>query len=231
VSRDRIHFFTLEPDYSLIQDLPMGKVEEASHRFGLDPHRRRLVFSGRLIPLKRVDLLINAFAAIAGERPQWDLVIVGDGPLRDSLAAAVPDALRTRVIWTGFLGDQEDISAVYRACDVLVLPSEREAWALVINEAAAAGLAIVSSSVPGAAEDLVRDGVNGRIFPSGDLGALVDCLLDVTSESRLTAMKAASPVVLDEWRRRADPVDSLRQILRQFGLLPMPRPATVAADR
>lgn len=220
VSRDRIHYFTYEPDYGLIQDLPAERIEAARHRFSLDGSRRRLAFSGRLVPIKRVDLLIDAFVAIAADRPEWDLIIIGDGPLRDSLAAAVPPALRQRVIWTGFLGEQAETSAVYRACDVLVLPSEREPWALVINEAAAAGLAIVSSSVPGAAVELVRDGVNGRIFPSGNSRALAECLLDVTSEPRLTAMKAASPLILDEWRRRADPVDGLRQVLRRFRLLP-----------
>jgi glycosyltransferase involved in cell wall biosynthesis len=84
----------------------------------------------------------------------------------------------------------------------------------VINEAAAAGLAIVSSTVPGAAAELVRDGVNGRVFPSGNLPALTTALADVTALDHIDAMKAASATVLADWRRRGDPVQGLRSALR-----------------
>jgi glycosyltransferase involved in cell wall biosynthesis len=215
-----IYLFPLEPDYRLIDEVTPDAIEAARARYGMQKGRRFLVFSGRLVGLKRLDLLIDAFAALADRRPEWDLIIVGSGPLEAELRQRVPAELRDRVIWTGFIKEQAQISAIYRASDVLVLPSEREAWALVINEAAAAGLAIVSSSIPGAAAELVRDGVNGRIFPSGDLQALIDALQDVTSTERLAAMKAASREVLEDWRRQADPVDGLRQVLQRFGILP-----------
>ena len=210
---ERMFRFPLEPDYAQIDRLTAEQVRVAADRFGLPPGRRRLVFSGRLIPLKRVDLLVDAFAAVAGRRPQWDLLVVGDGPLRAELESRVPEPLRGRVFWTGFLEDQETISALYRASDVLALTSNRDAWALVINEAAAAGLAIVCSDVVGAAADLVRDGVNGRLFASENLASLTESLLDVTDPAKTDAMKAASGAVLADWRREADPVEGLRQAL------------------
>ena len=148
------------------------------------------------------------------------MLVIGDGPLRDSLRARVPAGLKNRVTWTGFLDEQQTVGALYRASDVLVLPSDQEPWALVINEAAAAGLAIVSSNVVGAAAELVRDGVNGRLFPPGDLKALTDALLDVTDASRIAALKAASAGILADWRRRGDPVLGLRQAMTCSGLLP-----------
>ena len=57
-------------------------------------------------------------------------------------------------VWAGHHADPADVAALYTACDVLVLPSDREPWALVIHEAAAAGMAVVSSSAPGAAAEL-----------------------------------------------------------------------------
>jgi glycosyltransferase involved in cell wall biosynthesis len=111
------------------------------------------------------------------------------------------------------------VTAIYKASDVLVLPSDFEPWALVINEAAAAGMAVVASSVVGAAAELVRDGVNGRVFPPGDLRALADCLLDVTDPARVDAMKAASEGVLADWRRVADPIAGLRRGLEANGVL------------
>jgi glycosyltransferase involved in cell wall biosynthesis len=220
VPENRCFIFPLEPDYDQILNLPQQRIDEARARFMLSPDRRRIVFSGRLLQLKRVDLLIDAFNAIADRRPQWDLLIIGDGDIRPQLQARLRKDLEPRVQWTGFLNDQSLVSALYRLCDLLVLPSEREAWALVINEAAAAGLAMISSSIPGAAVDLIRENVNGRIFPSGDLAAFIDCLLDVTVPSRIDAMKAASPRVLQEWRRCADSVQTLRRVLRFCGVLP-----------
>jgi glycosyltransferase involved in cell wall biosynthesis len=211
--QNRMFFFPYEPDYELVQKLPAEKIEETRQRFHLNISRRRMVYSGRFIPVKRVDLLIDAFLAIAERRPEWDLVLIGDGPLRQMLQAKVPEKLSGRVIWTGFMDDQATISAIYRASDVLVLPSDYEPWALVINEAAAAGLAIVSSSVVGAAAELVRDGVNGRLFPPGDLVKLTECLLDVTEPSTIEKLKAGSKDVLESWQKRGDPVQGLRNAM------------------
>jgi glycosyltransferase involved in cell wall biosynthesis len=102
---------------------------------------------------------------------------------------------------------------------VLVLPSDYEPWALVINEAAAAGLAIISSSVVGAAAEILRDGVNGRSFAPGDKDALAVAMLEVTDQSTLLKMKSASPGMLADWRRRGDPVQGLREALLSVDIL------------
>jgi glycosyltransferase involved in cell wall biosynthesis len=219
VDPERIFFYPYEPDYNLIQNLSPQTVQDAKHRFGLSSERRSIVYSGRLISIKRVDLLIDAFSAIADQRPEWDLLIIGDGPLRQTLEQRLPAQLKNRCIWTGFIDDQSLVSALYRAADVLVLPSEREPWALVINEAAAAGLAIVASHVVGAAAELVRDNVNGKIFRSGDLQHLIQCLMDVTRADKIDAYKSASISLLQEWRDRCDPIQGLRRALQFTGVL------------
>ncbi|HEX8915581.1 MAG TPA: glycosyltransferase [Humisphaera sp.] len=214
----RIFEAPLEPDYDLIAAVGPGAAAVAAARFSLPAGRRRLLYSGRLAPEKRVDLAIKAFAAIADRRPAWDLVVMGDGPLRDELRAQVPPALARRVAWTGGLTEPGAIFGLFAACDAFVLPSDAEPWALVINEAAASGLAIVCSDAVGAAPELVRDGVNGRVFPRGDAAALAAALLDVTDEARLPQMRAASGRVLADWRRHGDPVDGFRRALRRVGV-------------
>ncbi|MDB5321969.1 MAG: glycosyl transferase, group 1 [Phycisphaerales bacterium] len=217
---DRVFFFPYEPDYALAAQIDPAAVAATRQRFGLHADRRRLVYSGRLVPIKRVDLLIDAFIAIASDRPEWDLLIIGDGPERAALQARIPTALTARVTWTGFLDDPKTVTTLYRIGDILVLPSDAEPWAVVINEAAAAGLAIVASDVVGAAAELVRDGVNGRIFPAGDAAALRAALLDITRPDRIDTAKAASAAILADWRRRGDPVQGLRRALESTGVLP-----------
>jgi glycosyltransferase involved in cell wall biosynthesis len=223
-SPDRIFSVPLVPDHAQIRALSADAVLDVARRFHLAAGRRRIVFSGRLIPLKRLDHAIDAFAAVAPQRPEWDLLIVGDGPLRQDLEQRVPPALRHRVTWAGFVSDQIVVSALYRASDLLLLCSNREAWSLVLLEAAAAGLAIVSSSIPGAATDVVREGTNGHVYDSGDFPALVDCLSDATQDARIDAMKKASIQIYDEWLERTDPIDGLRSALQFSGVLGMRRP-------
>lgn len=213
VRDDRIFYYPYEPDYPQIARLDEALIAEARQRFGLSDSRRRLVFSGRLTPAKRPELAIDAFAAIASARPMWDLVMMGDGPMRPALEQRVPEGLRSRIIWTGFIDRQEMVSAIYRCCDVLVLPSDYEPWALVVNEAAAAGLAIVASDVVGAAAELVRDGINGYCFAPGNLSELADRLLKTTDPAAIDRLKAGSAEMLADWRRRGDPIAGLRQAL------------------
>ena len=216
---DRIFYFPYEPDYELIQSLPYKMVAEVRQRFGLKPDRRRLVYSGRLVQQKRVDLLLGAFLAIAHDRPEWDLIVVGGGVDREKLEAMVPTELSGRVIWVGFVDDQTLVSAIYRTCDVLVLPSDFEPWALVINEAVCAGLAVVSSNVVGASAELVRENVNGRLFPPGDLKSLIRVLSEVTVDGESDRLKASSAAVLADWRKRGDPVAGLLAAVKSVGVL------------
>jgi glycosyltransferase involved in cell wall biosynthesis len=215
----RTFLMPYEPDYQMIQQVDASLDEQTRQKFGLNPTRRRIVFSGRLIDIKRPELVIDAFARIAGDRPQWDLLMIGAGVMQQALQERVPQSLKERIVWTGFVNDQKILAALYRVSDLLVLPSDYEPWAVVINEAAAAGLAIIASDVVGAAAELVHDGVNGHLFHVGDLADLTRCLFDVTDPNKIDAMKSASATVLADWRKRADPVQGLRDALAFSGVI------------
>lgn len=221
---DRSFPFPYEPDYERIQSLGDATIATTAKKFGFPPSRKRIVYCGRLAPEKRVDLLLEAFNNLVAPRPEWDLVIVGGGPLAGSLRTSVPPQWADRVQWLGFLDDQDAVSAIYRNCDVLALPSDFEPWAVVINEALAAGLAVVASDKVGAAADLVRPGINGLVFAHGDAAALTDCLRAVTEPGTTASMKQAAAAVLADWRREADPIDGLRRALQSVRVIP-PEPA------
>lgn len=210
--------FPYEPDYALFEK-PDAEHERAfTQRYSLNAGRKRLLYSGRFVPVKRVDLLIDAFVRIAAHRPEWDLVLAGDGPLRNQLESRVPVSLRNRVTWTGFL-QVEDAACCYRQCAVLVHPSEYEPWAVVINEAIASGLAVVASNVIGAAAELVRHGTNGLLVQPRNVEALTDALLRITTPNAAEAMRAQAPAILKQWRTAADPVAGVRQALKHFNLI------------
>lgn len=213
-----------EANYEAIAAVDQQQVEAIARETGLDPSRKYLNYTARLAHVKRADLLIDAFTAIASERPDWDLLMVGGGPLEAELKARVPEHLKDRVTWAGFINGADKLAALYKACDVYVLPSSYEPWAATVIEACACGLALVCSDVVGAAADVVEDGVNGRKFTSGSVESLTACLLEATDPANTERYKQGSATVLEAWRKRSDPVDGYRNALHRENLLPSPSP-------
>lgn len=220
-SRSECYIVPYEPDYAFFAAKPDAEeIADFVSRHGLrgDRNRNRIIFSGRLVDVKRVDMLVTAFLSIAEARPNWDLLIAGDGVLRDSLRELVPLHLEDRILWLGFCGPA-DLRCAYHLSDVLALPSSKEPWGVVVSEAAAAGLVIVASDVVGAASEIVQDGVNGRIFRSGDVEALRSALAEVTDSTRLPLFKARVKPALGSWRERSDPVSGIREALHDVGVI------------
>lgn len=226
----RIYRVPCTPDYDRYARIDTQNLSRFRQKFGLRDDRRHIIYSGRLVQAKRVDLLIDAFAAIAGERPDWDLLIVGEGNLHRELVERVPDSLRKRVVWTGFLEGSE-LEAAYHVADLLVLPSDFEPWALVIQEAIAAGLAVVASDVVGAAHEIIEDRVSGRIFPAGDLSTLTEAILDVSDKNEINRYQDSARSALADWRKRVDPVAEVRRALFDAGALAPAMPASLESAR
>lgn len=202
-----------EPDYDAIKAVTPRQRADFCTRHRLDPKRKRFLYCGRLVPQKRVDLALDAFVQVAAHLPDWDLAIAGDGPLRAGLAARIPEHLRHRVQFLGFLQMEETV-ACYHACDCLVLPSDYEPWALVINEACASGLAVIATRVVGAAVELVKDGENGYLVPPGEIGAIAKAM-DLVSAGCET-LKIGAPRRLEAWRAQADPVAAVAEAMEQL---------------
>jgi glycosyltransferase involved in cell wall biosynthesis len=126
------------------------------------PGPLRVLFVGRLVPEKGPGVLLDAAAAMS--RP-IELRVVGDGPLRDVLAAQVERlGLRDRVVLTGPLG-QNELPEQYAWADAFCLPSFAEGLPVVLMEAMSTGLPVVTTRIAGIPE-LVEDGVSGlTVFP------------------------------------------------------------------
>jgi glycosyltransferase involved in cell wall biosynthesis len=130
-----------------------------------------ILFVGRLVPGKGIDVLVEALASVAAGTPVH-LTIVGDGPLRAALERRViHTGIADEVTFAGFL-PPSDVDDLYRRTAVVVVPSvEAEGLNLVAIEAMASGAIVVATTVGGLAETM-RDGRNGIVVEPGDPASL-----------------------------------------------------------
>ena len=150
----------------------------------------------RLGPEKRLDDLVRAVAA--ADDPRLMLVLAGEGPERQRVERLAQE-LGIRLVLLGDV-EWERIVELYVAADVFALLSERETWAVVVNEAAACGLPLVLSDRIGAAHDLLRDGENGVLVPAGDVDAAARALRELAADpERRRAQGARSRELARDW--------------------------------
>ena len=128
------------------------------------------LYVGRLDPEKGTDVLLRAWARVEPSGSAR-LQIVGTGTLDSSLRRLTTELGLTRVTFEGFVR-QSDLLGCYGRADVFVFPSLSDPWGLVINEAMASGLPVITTSAPGGARELVKNGENGFIVLPGDADAL-----------------------------------------------------------
>ena len=154
-----------------------------------------VLFAGKLMPRKRPDLLITAWKRAPWSGPPPALVFAGDGVLRPALQQQAPEA-----IFTGFR-NQSQLPALYALADLLVVPSEREPWGLVVNEAMASGTAVIASDEVGAAHDLIT-AESGALFRSGDADGLAAALAACLPRAGVLGEGAARAIA--RWDFEAD---------------------------
>jgi len=216
VAPEKIFMMPYAVDNTHFQAAAAGRArEDVAASLGLIADRPVILYASKLQQRKRPWDLWAAYERLSPngvDEPAPYLVFVGDGSERQSLEAAVRRKGWTSVRFAGFR-NQTELPAIYAAADVLVLPSEREPWGLVINEAMNAGTAVIVSDQVGAAADLVEDGVNGYVVPVGDVDTLANRLRCVTGDQVLAkAMGASSLARISRWDFEAD-VAGLTQAL------------------
>lgn len=160
-----------------------GTLKEA---FGIAADKKVVLYCAKFIAKKQPVMLVDAFLdADLGD--DWVLLMVGDGALRGACEArAAERGAGPRVVFTGFL-DQNEVARGYAVADVMVLPSAyQETWGLVVNEAMNFGCPVIVSDRVGCAPDLVI-GRCGIVFPHDRPDALVAALRRMAEDDALRA--------------------------------------------
>ena len=173
--------------------MPDGKIFEGM--YGADPQLffngpplanrpKRIIFVGQYIERKGCVPLAQAFASVADRLPGWELWMYGSGPLQ----SAIPPHPAIKV--NGFI-QPEQLGALYRDARIFALPSNSEAWGLVVHEAALSGCQLLLSATVGAAPDFATD-ANARTFRPGDEADLASAMVELAESAELSAAQSAS---------------------------------------
>jgi 1,2-diacylglycerol 3-alpha-glucosyltransferase len=130
----------------------------------------------------------------------WDLVLLGDGPLRETLNSQLTALnLRSHVHLPGFK-QYEELPVYYGLAKAFIHTSTIEQWGLVINEAMASGLPVLVSNRCGCAADLVEEGRNGFSFDPCDMEALAQLMLKISADNfPLSELGPASCKIISQW--------------------------------
>ncbi|RJS84247.1 glycosyltransferase family 1 protein [Candidatus Bathyarchaeota archaeon] len=157
--------------------------EEVKRRYGIKPNERIILFVGRLVPQKGVDMLIKAAPLIVQQHRDARILIAGDGWSRNYLEELARSmGLRDRIRFLGFISDWE-LEDLMVTADVLVVPSIYEPFGIVALEGMAAGTPVVATNIGGLSEIIEHDRTGVLVYPE-DPGSIAWGINKVLSDPK-----------------------------------------------
>jgi glycosyltransferase involved in cell wall biosynthesis len=194
-----------------------GTREAARRRLGIDPGGRMLLWVGHMVPVKGLEVLIDACADTAG-RTRCHLYLVGDGALSHALQRRCAKlGITKQVTFVGYV-PHSDLADWYTAADLTVLPSHSEGVPNVLLESIASGTPFVATRVGGIAE--IADPVLDRLVAPGDPAALADAIVDALSMPQPAERRALSTrTVADAATQMLEVLESTVRAHRQAGAI------------
>ncbi|MFI8256512.1 glycosyltransferase [Streptomyces filamentosus] len=175
-----------------------------------DPSSRIVVAAGRLTRVKRYDVLVDAFAELAGDHPDWTLRIYGSGDAVQDLRGPLSRRIEAHGLGgrVRLMGEVHPMEPEWAKGSIAAVTSEREAFGMTIVEAMRCGLPVVAADCPHGPREIVEDGVDGRLVPVGDPGAVARALGELMADEELRAAAGRAA------RRAAERFDPARIALR-----------------
>jgi glycosyltransferase involved in cell wall biosynthesis len=157
--------------------------EQFDRQFGLKDENKKILYVGRLMEEKGLDVLIKAYGIVSAKVPNSNLIIVGKGHLRKNLEDLTNRLGLKNVVFTGFVSDSL-LKQAYASSDLFVLPSYAEIQPLVLLEALAMGLPAIGTNVGGIPE-MIIEGRNGYILKPGDHQGLAERIITILNDDKM----------------------------------------------
>ena len=179
---------------------------------GVDPERKWIMSMGRLTNQKGFDILLKAFAKIAAKYPQWQLIILGEGELRQELEELKAELnLGKQVVLPGRV---KNPFLLMERAEFFVMSSRFEGFPMAHGEAMLCGLPVIATDCPSGPRELVRDSIDGILIPNQDESALTVAIERLISnpEERTQFAKSAPEVgtrfsldkIIQDWTNLSD---------------------------
>ena len=178
----RYHFSSVHLDEVLEKTVSEEKKQKLKQGFHIT--EKQLILSvSRFIPKKGLDNLITAFSDL--KQDDVALVLIGGKEeVYEAQLSQLPLNVRRRIYFPGFF-EKKALLQWYMSADLFVLPTHHDEWGLVINEAMACGLPIVTTNLCGAGLEIICDGVNGYVYSHDDVHALRDSIGRILSNREM----------------------------------------------
>ncbi|WP_406057084.1 glycosyltransferase family 4 protein [Streptomyces sp. NBC_01077] len=169
-----------------------------------DPAARTVVAAGRLTRVKRYDVLIDAFAEVAADHPDWKLRIYGSGDAVQDLKAPLTRQIKDRGLGEQvfLMGSVTPLEPELAKGSIAAVTSQRESFGMTIVEAMRCGLPVVSTDCPHGPREIIEDGVDGFLTPVDDVAAFARALRRLVEDDELRAKTARAALGASE---RFDP--------------------------
>ncbi len=194
--------------------------EVACRAAGVSAARRYFVFLGRLDDrVKRVGALIRVFAKLAGDHPDIDLLIGGDGPDAQVLRQLGDAVAPGRVHFLGWIPTPDERGALLNCGECLVLPSRREGFPTVVGEALSCGIPVLASDVGGVSEVVRADETGWLVAPEDDDGLEQAMRWVASHRDDVRAMRAAARDTAVRRLSRKVVREELERCLRAVGVI------------
>ena len=179
---------------------------------GVDPERKWIMSMGRLTEQKGFDILLRAFAKVAPKYPDWQLIILGEGELRNELEGLKAELnLNDRAVLPGRV---KNPFLLMERAQFFVMSSRFEGFPMAHGEAMLCGLPIIATDCPSGPKELIRDGIDGILIPNQDEAALTVAIerLITNPEEREKFAKSAPEVgtrfslknIIQDWTNISD---------------------------
>ncbi|GAB2610024.1 glycosyltransferase family 4 protein [Streptomyces capparidis] len=166
-----------------------------------DGSAKLVVAAGRLIPVKRYDLLVGAWATVAAKHPDWRLRIYGRGPQQSVLRARIDElGLADHIT---LMGAHAPIETEWAKGSIAAVTSNEESFGMTIVEAMHCGVPVVATDCPHGPGEIITDGKDGLLVPVGDPDGIAAGLLSLIEDPQLRrSMGAAARVSAQRYAPR-----------------------------